>query len=62
MKMMCLVGEGKKAEHLTMRVKLLKAADDKVCIDIQREEGDVFTFFKQFNVIEDFLGELVDAT
>jgi len=50
-KMMFLVGEGKKAEHLTVSVNLLKVSDSKVCIDITRNEGDIFTFFKQFELI-----------
>ncbi len=56
-----LLGEGKKAENLSLTAKILKVDEEKVCLEFQRTEGDVFTFFKQFAAIKDYLGELIDA-
>jgi serine/threonine protein kinase len=60
-KMEFMVGEGKKASHLTMTAKILKVDEERVCIDFQKSEGDVFTFHKQFKTINEYLGELIDA-
>jgi hypothetical protein len=46
MKMMFLIGEGKKASNVELTVKLFKVKDsNKICIDVQRNGGDVFVFF-----------------
>mmetsp|Transcript_27432 Transcript_27432/g.20579 ORF Transcript_27432/g.20579 Transcript_27432/m.20579 type:complete len:123 (-) Transcript_27432:77-445(-) len=50
-KLLFLVGEGKKAENVTLAVNLLRVNEGKVCIDISRSEGDIFTFFKQLELI-----------
>lgn len=60
-KMTFLVGEGKKEQNIVMTAKLLKVNEEKVCLEIQRNEGDIFTFFNQFEQVKDYLGELIDA-
>jgi len=46
-KMMFLVGEGKKAHNVDLTVKLFNVSDkNKICIDVQRNGGDVFAFFE----------------
>jgi hypothetical protein len=60
-KMSFLVGEGIKAQNVVVTAKIMKVDDNKVCLDLQRTEGDIFTFFTQFEQIKDYLGELIDT-
>jgi len=52
-----LIGEGKKAQNIELTTKLYHVAnakeggEEKVCIDIQRTSGDVYTFFEEFKYI-----------
>lgn len=62
-KMRFEVNEGKKVLPIELTAKLYKVADqDKICIDVNRNDGDVYAFYKQFEVIKDFLGDIADTT
>jgi hypothetical protein len=43
-----LVGEGIKAQNVVVTAKIMKVDENKVCLDLQRTEGDIFSFFTQF--------------
>ena len=59
---MFMIGDGKKATNLEVTAKLLKVNEEKICIDFQKNEGDIFTFHKPFKNIRDYLGELIDSS
>lgn len=52
----------KEGEEGEMKIELLQAGENKVCIDFTKAEGDYLTFTKEFNAIRDYVGELADAT
>lgn len=52
----------KEGEPCEMKVELLKADPEKICIDFTKTDGDSLVFYKEFNVVKDFLGDLVDAS
>ena len=61
-KMTFIVGKGKNNQNIVMTAKIMKVDEGKVCLDVQRVDGDVFAFHYSFKEIKDYLGELIDAT
>lgn len=53
---------GSDAELVEMTIKVLKAGEEKVCIDFSRTGGDQIKFYEQFNDIKDYLGSYIDAS
>lgn len=49
-------------DKIEMQVKILKAGDEKVCIEFSKTEGDSLQFYEEFNFIKDYINNLVDAT
>ena len=47
--------------ELMMNVKILKNGETN-CIDVNRMNGDCMIFFEQFNVLKDYLGELINES
>jgi len=52
-----------KIEKVDVNVTLYKVSDqDKVCIDIQRSGGNVYSFYRQFDFIKDYLDDFANTT
>ena len=47
--------------ELEINCKILKAGDKNV-IDVSRVNGDAIFFFEQFNVIKDYVGDMVNES
>lgn len=47
--------------ELEYTIKVLKVAQDKYCVEFNRNGGDQLEFFRQFNTVRDEL-DLEDAT
>ena len=52
----------KVGEYTEMTIEILKADQNKVCIDFTRAGGDTLPFYNEFNLIKEYLGELIDTT
>ena len=46
---------------LEMNVKILKDGD-KNCIEVNRIQGDCLGFYENFNILKEYLGDIVDET
>ncbi len=50
-----------KMEGVDFKVRVLKVAEDKNCVEFSRTGGDQLEFFETFNTIREFFGGINNA-
>jgi len=48
-------------DEIELVVNVLKAAEGKHCVEMNKKEGDKFQFYNTFEMFKDYLGDLEDA-
>lgn len=62
-KMEFLLGEEEGVQStLEVQARICKVDDQKVCVELSRVSGDMFTYYQYYKKIQAFLGELINAS
>ena len=51
-----------KNQKVEIKIEILKVDHEKVCVEFTKLDGDFLTFVDEFNLIKDYMGELIDAS
>ena len=51
-----------KNQKVEIKIEILKVDENKACVEFTKLDGDYLTFIDEFNLIKDYMGELIDAS